>query len=146
MKNKKFGFSMVELLFVMAIMAALAAIAIPKLQDSSKAVVLTSMKSDTLAIKDIALNALAQGIALEDLDVPEVIGDSTGKVTIAGLDFPLSEGNVLKMDKIANNDVFRVRVSNDKYDPDKRTEICFSETEGDTITHLMITSGRETCY
>jgi len=128
-------------------MAALAAIAIPKLQgNSSRAVVLTSMKSDILAIKDIALNALVQGIPLEDLDVSEVTGDSTGKVTIAGLDFPLSEGNVLKMDKISGSDIFRVRVSNDKYDPDKRTEICFSETEGDTITNLMITSGRETCY
>jgi len=46
MKKIKNGFSMVELLFVMAIMAALAAIAIPSLSSGSDSATLTSMKSD----------------------------------------------------------------------------------------------------
>ena len=45
MKKKK-GFSMVELLFVMAVMAALAAIAIPQMQASTEAAALTSMDAD----------------------------------------------------------------------------------------------------
>lgn len=46
MKKIKSGFSMVELLFVMAVMAALAAIAIPSMSASSDSAALTSMKSD----------------------------------------------------------------------------------------------------
>lgn len=42
----KKGFSMVELLFVMAVMAALAAIAIPSMSASTDSAKLTSMRSD----------------------------------------------------------------------------------------------------
>lgn len=42
----KKGFSMIELLFVMVILASLTAIAIPNMSDSSRAAALTSMNSD----------------------------------------------------------------------------------------------------
>lgn len=59
MKNKK-GFSMVELLFVMAVMAALAAIAIPQMQASANAAELTSLKSDMLNAIQAKGNAAIQ--------------------------------------------------------------------------------------
>jgi len=46
MKKMKKAFSMVELLFVMAIMAALAAIAIPQLSSSKDAEILVAMQND----------------------------------------------------------------------------------------------------
>ena len=46
MKKVKSGFSMVELLFVMAVMAALAAIAIPSLSGGSDSAKVTALKSD----------------------------------------------------------------------------------------------------
>ena len=46
MKKIKTGFSMVELLFVMAVMAALAAIAIPNLSGGQDAATATALKSD----------------------------------------------------------------------------------------------------
>ena len=46
MKKSKKGFSMVELLFVMAVIATLAAIAIPVMENSEKAAALTSMNED----------------------------------------------------------------------------------------------------
>jgi len=46
MKKVKSGFSMVELLFVMAVMAALAAIAIPKLSGASDSAKATALRSD----------------------------------------------------------------------------------------------------
>jgi len=51
MKKNRSGFSMVELLFVMAVVAGLIAIAIPMYEPYNKAVVLTTLKADNYNLR-----------------------------------------------------------------------------------------------
>ena len=94
MKKKKKGFSMIELLFVMVIIATLSAVAIPSFK--SEASTLTSMKSD-------ARNTIAflENIKVINGDYSIIIDDSYQDTTGNGLSdnsignesIPLSPGN-----------------------------------------------------
>jgi len=64
--KKRSAFSMVELLFVMTVMAALAAIAIPELQGSGNAALVTGMKSDARNF----INTVQGEIVLNDGTIP----------------------------------------------------------------------------
>jgi prepilin-type N-terminal cleavage/methylation domain-containing protein len=95
--NKKIrnGFSMVELLFVMLIMAGLAAIAIPNLSAGEKSSVITSMTSDTKNM----ISAVKSYIVVVDNELPSSFdeqdeshsyehGDEMHSIAV-----PVTEGN-----------------------------------------------------
>jgi len=71
-RTMKKGFSMIELLFAMIIMAALAAIAIPSLSSGTDSATYTSMKSDAQA----AYSA-AQASYTDALNFDQATGDFT---------------------------------------------------------------------
>jgi len=98
MKKIKTGFSMVELLFVMAVMAGLAAIAIPNLASSGDSARFTSMKSDTLNLIAVveAEKLLNNGVVTD----PE---ETLGNGDIYG---------TTKL-KLTNENRFRLSVNND---------------------------------
>ncbi len=98
----KKGFSMIELLFVMVILAALAAIAIPSMSSGTESATLTSMRSD---MKNIMALLQSKYVDKQDyaLVVPTAIttaaagtdGFATGVTLADNAKIPLSAGNVL---------------------------------------------------
>lgn len=66
------GFSMIELLFVMVILASLAAIAIPSMSSGTDSAALTSMRSDARNII-----ALVQSKYIDTQDYKKVLNDTT---------------------------------------------------------------------
>jgi len=129
MKKIKNGFSMVELLFVMAIMAALAAIAIPSLSAGSDSATLTSMKSDaqntitTLQSAYVDTQDYTQVSPAAQTDYEDTTGDGfadTNTLT-SGQNLALSKGNVVTIttgtvdqNGNASNDCFTISVANPK--------------------------------
>jgi len=122
------GFTLVELLFVMAIISILAGFAIANLKDSSRTATITSMKND-------ARNAIAvqQTYFAENQNYVEVdsatAGVTNGKVT--GTNFTVSDRNNLRADQITcdNNTVgYSITVSNAQY--------------GDTVTFDSCNDGK----
>ena len=103
-KMVKKGFSMIELLFVMVILAALAAIAIPSMSSGTESATLTSMRSD---MKNIM--ALLQSKYVDTQDYSVIIGSEikaaeandsgfasdplVNSKTSESTNIPLSQGN-----------------------------------------------------
>ncbi|MEV9527063.1 prepilin-type N-terminal cleavage/methylation domain-containing protein [Aliarcobacter butzleri] len=122
------GFSMIELLFVMVILASLAAIAIPSMSSGEESSVLTSMRSD--AKNTIAL---LQAKYVDSQDYADVITAGGGLATDAGFattpltnsagdetNIPLSKGNTLALSPVDCNggtgNAFEVVITNSKVD------------------------------
>ena len=93
MKTLRKGFTLVELLFVMAIIAILAGFAIANLKDSSKTATLNSMKNDARAAIAIEQTYFAENQAYDTAD-----GTADANGVLAGdngAKFSLSKGNTL---------------------------------------------------
>jgi len=129
MKKIKNGFSMVELLFVMAIMAALAAIAIPSLSAGSDSATLTSMKSDAQntisTLQSAYVNTQDYTEISDGSSVVDYTDDNDDGFADTDLDsgqhIAISKGNTVSIETgTANeageqsNDCFIVTVSNPK--------------------------------
>ena len=117
MKKIKTGFSMVELLFVMAVMAALAAIAIPSMSASKDSAILTSMKSDTRN----AISAM-QAAYVDEQDYTSIAKVNTAykdsnddgktqELVSKGIKLSVSEGNTITFSTVSA-DKFVVKVTN----------------------------------
>ena len=117
MKKIKTGFSMVELLFVMAVMAALAAIAIPSMSASKDSAILTSMKSDTRN----AISAM-QAAYVDEQDYTSIAAADTAytdtndngktqELVTDGIKLSVSDGNTITFTTVSA-DKFVVEVSN----------------------------------
>ncbi len=131
-KMVKKGFSMIELLFVMVILAALAAIAIPSMSSGTESATLTSMRSD---MKNIM--ALLQSKYVNNQDYGFIINGGVSATTqdaatgyavnpLAAADgaqtnIPLSKGNILTITSnsgaagtcTAAGQGFEITISND---------------------------------
>ncbi len=106
-KNFKKAFSMIELLFVMVILAALAAIAIPNMSSGTEAATLTAMKSDAknmfnevLAIKaksrdELNSNVLGEGIGIDTNVSDNRYNTTTGIFSAYGMYFNITKGNII---------------------------------------------------
>lgn len=97
------GFSMFELLFVMVILAALAAMAIPSLSSGTESAALTSMRSDARNII-----ALVQSKYIDTQDYSKVLGSLSGTKVYAADDsgfasMPFVDGTQIPLSK--NNTV-----------------------------------------
>jgi len=142
MKKIKSGFSMVELLFVMAVMAALAAIAIPSMSASQDASTLTSMKSD---IRN-AINTVQGGAVDSAGDFTQVFtaGDFTevGETGLtAALDsgdkLVISAGNKITLADGTDSSCFSVKVTHAGLtlaDGTTAKEVSFNSCNGGKIT------------
>lgn len=99
MKNRK-GFTLVELLFVMAIMAILAGFAIANLKDSQKKEIENSLKKDAMKA-----NELQEKYFLANSKYDSLYGDfdssENGVLTSKnGTRFTISEGNSLETEQV----------------------------------------------
>ena len=89
------GFTLVELLFVMAIIAILAGFAIANLKDSSKVATVNSIKNDVRNAIAVEQTYFAENQAYDSVDTtanPAVDGSATGD---GGAKFSISKGNNL---------------------------------------------------
>jgi len=102
MNKIKNGFSMVELLFVMAIMAALAAIAIPSLSGASNSAIMSSMKSDIQGVSTTLLSEYAN-----DPDYTNIVGAIGSDVVFAD-----ATGNGLSDTGLLTNKQFSISKDN----------------------------------
>ena len=100
-KMVKKGFSMIELLFVMVILAALTAIAIPSMSSGTESAALTSMKSD---MNNIITLLQSKYVDKQDyaLVVPtnfenKVANDKTGLYVSGDLKIPITRGNAVSI-------------------------------------------------
>ncbi|MCT7596079.1 type II secretion system protein [Aliarcobacter butzleri] len=100
-KLVKKGFSMIELLFVMVILAALAAIAIPSMSSGTESATLTSMTSD---VRNAMTTMQAKYVDKQDYseivvnEITDVGAGTDGFATVAlvdGAKIPLSKGNLI---------------------------------------------------
>ena len=89
-RNMRKGFSMIEMLFVMVIMAGLAAIAIPAMSDSDESTKLASMKEDARN----TINFVNQEIVVAGNDLPTEIAGADGDAV------DLVNGDIFGDDKI----------------------------------------------
>ena len=126
-KGMRKGFTLVELLFVMAIIAILAGIAFANLSGSTKAAKVTALKSDARSAiaAEQAYYADNQSFSAVDADS---VGDANGKLTNAdGVNFNLSKGNKLTITTNACSDGsagFQVTVKNPEADKDVTFDSC----------------------
>jgi prepilin-type N-terminal cleavage/methylation domain-containing protein len=127
MKKIRQGFSMIELLFVMVIMAALAAIAIPNLSSGTDSAVLTSMRSDAQAAYSVA-----QASYVDNLDFSAVAEANNDTVT-----FTDTDNDGLADTGGANNDgkigEARIVISDGNKIEMTRTDDCGDGTKGVSI-------------
>jgi len=108
MKLKKKAFSMIELLFAMIIMAALAAIAIPSMSSGTDSATGTSMRSDTINMANLLSAKIVEYPNITDFIGADGItftdDDNDGIADQAFLDnetYPrLSEGNNIEVDAV----------------------------------------------
>jgi type IV pilus assembly protein PilA len=116
-KKMRSGFTMVELLFVMAVLAALAAIAIPQLKGGSDSATMTSMRSDaknaiTEAQTFYSINDSFPGTSANYIDKD---GDGLSDTIFGGADgtnnIAISKDNTVNYQKKAG-DCFFIKVTN----------------------------------
>ncbi|MCT7632112.1 type II secretion system protein [Aliarcobacter butzleri] len=100
-KLVKKGFSMIELLFVMVILAALAAIAIPSMSSGTESATITSMTSDvrnamtTMQAKYVDKQDYSEIIVNEITDVAAGTDGFATVTLVDGAKIPLSKGNLI---------------------------------------------------
>ena len=98
MKKVRSGFTMVELLFVMAVLAALAAIAIPQLKGGTDSAALTSMQSDTRNFITDVNTYFAQNQALPAADSfsDGTNNDGLSETNLGDSPVPISKNNTIE--------------------------------------------------
>lgn len=122
MKNIKSGmrkgFTLVELLFVMAIIAILAGFAIANMQGSKDTAVITSMKNDARNATATEATSLAN-FQEYDTVATATAGDAHGKVQgdLGHVTFGLSKGNLIQVvnSNCQNGSTgYKITITNDK--------------------------------
>jgi len=138
LKTVRQGFSMIELLFVMVILAALAAIAIPSLSSGTSSSTLTSMRSDTMGVIALAQTQFIDTQDYTNVDVgtastgvyADSDGDGIAEEDMNGQNVSMSKGNsatVVPKDCVASSglvDGFTVAVTNGSIDKQITYDSC----------------------
>ena len=101
-RNMKKGFSMIELLFAMIIMAALAAIAIPSLSSGTGSAKMSSMKSDARNAVPNAAMVISGANGSEPVDSAFPKEFTEGQEEFYGVTFSVSKDNKLTFDLNGN--------------------------------------------
>lgn len=143
------GFSMIELLFVMVILAALAAIAIPSMSSGTDSANLTGMKSDARNIQTLLVSKY-----INSQDFTEIItagayvdadNDGFADTTLAdGTKIPVTKGNTVTLGLAdcngngTNEDGYTISVANDSY---KAATVTFDSCNDGKILTTPVVSG-----
>ena len=127
------GFTLVELLFVMAIIAILAGFAIANLKNSSKTATINSMKNDARNAIAVEQTYFAENQAYQVAD-SNTDGVTNGKIN--GTNLSVSKGNSLTVSNVdcGNGTIgFSLDVTNDQY----KDEITFNSCTDGKIKHSV---------
>jgi len=108
----KKGFTLVELLFVMAIISILAGFAIANLNDSTKVATLNSMKSDARNAMSAEQLLFSSTHSYQTLSCTEGVDDNNGLCTSGALKLSVSKGNRVVTVKRASGNSYQVYVTN----------------------------------
>ena len=133
------GFTLVELLFVMAIIAILAGFAIANLKDSSKTATVNSMKNDARNAIAVEQTYFAEYQGYDSVSCEEGTDDTNGQCTGdgdvgPGIKVSVSKGNTLDISTKSCGDGtvgYTISVTNDQYDD----EITFDSCNDGKIQH-----------
>jgi len=117
----KKGFTLVELLFVMAIISILAGFAIANLNDSTEVAILTSMKSDARNAILAQQQFISKTGNYVKINCKEGVDDTNGICEKTGFKTAISKGNNLSINTFnctplqGGGKGYRIGVSNPKY-------------------------------
>ncbi|MGB3750873.1 MAG: prepilin-type N-terminal cleavage/methylation domain-containing protein [Arcobacteraceae bacterium] len=90
----KKGFSIIELIFVIAVLGIIAAVAVPKLLDSRSSALATTIKQDISTITNSIQSYYMLNGELDDIAQSVNINKKTWKVTVEKAIFPLTETGI----------------------------------------------------
>jgi len=117
----KKGFTLVELLFVMAIISILAGFAIANLNDSTEVAILNSMKSDLRGAINAQQTIVSRTGAYADMSCVEGVDDTNGMCTSGEFKVSISKGTGFRTRKInctaqdGGGKGYNISIGNSKY-------------------------------
>lgn len=115
-KKMRSGFTMVELLFVMAVLAALAAIAIPQLAGGKDSAIVTSLQSDARnTINEVnTYYALNQDLPASKDSLTDGNGDGLSDNDLGNKPIPVSKNNTVSFTNV-DGSCYTIKVKNSDY-------------------------------
>ena len=112
-KNLKKAFSLLELIFVIAVLGIIAAVAVPKLMDSRSSAIVTTIKQDVTTITTAIQSHYMLNNKIDNISDAVNINEKTWDVSSQKIEYKIDEtlcinikieSNKLKVDISENND------------------------------------------
>lgn len=109
----KQGFSIIELIFVIAVLGIIAAVAVPKLMDTRSSAIVSTIKQDISTITTSVQSYYMMNNKIDNISDSVNINESTWEVSPKKVEFKIEENicisisldeNILKVDIVENGD------------------------------------------
>ena len=101
-KNFKKAFSLLELIFVIAVLSIIAAVAVPKLMDSRSSAIVTTIKQDVSTITTAVQSYYMLNNKIDKISDAVNINTKTWNVTKTQIEYKVNDTVCVKIDITAN--------------------------------------------